>query len=363
MKLFALYLPQFHTIPENDAWWGEGFTEWVNVKKARPLFRGHRQPIAPADGVYYNLTDRQTVERQTQQMRDYGLDGMIYYHYYFCGRKLLEKPAENLLVWKDIEQPFFFCWANHSWNRAWKGSREVLLEQTYGTEEDWRAHFAYLLPFFQDERYEKRDNKPIFMIYDCSFPEKHDMLACFDRWCRESGFDGIYVIEECFSAQPDALRACREKCAKQTGKIYVTQPLAGRLLAYTSHCRLVEKLKRQIFKLRQKGILKSVETYDGNKIYRAMIQDIPRDGDLIPGAFFSWDNTPRHGTRGYIITPPEKALFMEYMDKVCESDYLIINSWNEWAEGMMIEPTAHNGDTYLSWIRQWVTENAHQEEA
>lgn len=357
MKLFALYLPQFHTIPENDEWWGEGFTEWVNVRKAKPLFAGHQQPIAPADGIYYNLLEKETVERQTRQMHEYGVDGMIYYHYYFNGRKLLEKPAENLLKWTDIRQPFFFCWANHSWNRAWKGSRELLLEQTYGTEADWRTHFEYLLPFFRDDRYEKKNNKPVFMIYDGSFSEKLPMMDCFDHWCKESGFDGIYVIEECFRADEQYLQNFKSTISHQTEKIFLAQPLTGRLMAYDSENWLIEKLKRQIYKLRQKGILKSVETYNGSKIYRTMIEKIPRSKDLIPGAFFAWDNTPRHGTRGYIITPPTKDLFLKYMDAVSDSDYLVINSWNEWAEGMMIEPAAHNGDEYLSWIRQWVTEH------
>lgn len=119
---------------------GKGFTEWTNVKKARPLFKGHIQPIHPLNNNYYNLMDKGTVEWQTQLMKKYGLTGMIYYHYYFCGKKLLEKPAENLLKWKDIEQPFFFCWANHSWRKTWNGTSELLVEQTYGNEKEWEEH-------------------------------------------------------------------------------------------------------------------------------------------------------------------------------------------------------------------------------
>ncbi len=357
MKLFAFYLPQFHRIPENDAWWGEGFTEWVNVRKAKSLFPGHCQPIAPADGNYYNLLDKATVQRQTQMMRDYGVDGMVYYHYYFQGKKLLEKPAENLLQWTDIDQSFFFCWANHTWNRAWKGSKEVLLEQTYGAEADWRAHFDYLLPFFQDSRYEKKDNKPVFMIYDCSFPQKQAMIDCFARWCKESGFDGIYIIEECYSAEPEHLQAFRQNLTRHTHSIFLTQPMVGRRLTYDSKNFFINKFNRLLYKLRQKGILHSVETYSGSKIFQTMTKKMPTDADLTQGVFFSWDNTPRHGTRGYIITPPSQDEFHAYMNKMRACDYMIINSWNEWAEGMMIEPTAHLGDTYLRWIRHWVTTN------
>ncbi len=356
MKLFALYLPQFHIIPENDKWWGKDFTEWVNVRKAKPLFRGHQQPIAPLDNVYYDLLNKETVERQTQQMHAYGVDGMIYYHYYFKGKKLLEKPAENLLKWKDIQQPFFFCWANHSWNRSWNGSRELLMEQTYGTQEDWRAHFDYLLPFFKDERYEKRDNKPVFMIYHGDFSEKHQMMDCFDNWCKDVGFDGIYIIEECFRADADYIAEIRNNISHQTQKLFIAQPLAGRLMTYDSGNWLLEKLKWQIHKLRQKGIIKSVELYSGSKIYRTMIKSAPFNKDMIPGAFFEWDNTPRHKTRGYIITPPNKELFLEYMNKVSDSDYLFLNAWNEWAEGMVLEPTAHNGYKYLEWIQEWKQE-------
>ena len=147
MKQFAFYLPQFHRIPENDEWWGSGFTEWRNVKNATPLFKGHMQPKVPLDNNYYNLLNKKTVVEQTALLHKYGLSGLIYYHYYFNGKTLLEKPAENLLSWTDISQPFFFCWANHTWYRSWEGSKEVLIEQTYGTESDWEKHFEYLLPF------------------------------------------------------------------------------------------------------------------------------------------------------------------------------------------------------------------------
>lgn len=148
MKKFAFYLPQFHTIPENDEWWGVGFTEWTKVKSDVPLYKGHIQPIHPYNDNCYNLLDKGTVVWQNNLMHEYGIDGMIYYHYYFKGRKLLEKPVENLLIWKDINQPFFFCWANHDWNRFWQGTKEILVKQEYGTKDDWEEHFQYLLPFF-----------------------------------------------------------------------------------------------------------------------------------------------------------------------------------------------------------------------
>ena len=357
MKVFAIYLPQFHEIPENNAWWGKGFTEWTNVKAAKPIFKGHIQPIAPLNDNYYNLLDKETVEWQTQLMKSYGISGMIYYHYYFEGKKLLEKPAENLLNWTDVDQPFFFCWANHSWNRAWKGSREVILEQTYGDRKAWKAHFEYLLPFFKDPRYEKKDNKPLFMIYNTDFSEKNEMLECFDMWCRENGFDGIYSIELCKTVTNNALAAFESNMSPITQKCFLTEPAVGSLLTYPFdklYQRIILKLKTV---LRAKGILRTVQVYDGDKIYKTMIEKEPHGDKYIRGMFFGWDNTPRHSFRGYIISPPSKDVFMQYADMVKDDEYVFINAWNEWAEGMILEPTEHNGHKYLEWIKEWSDKN------
>ena len=140
MKIIAFNLPQFHEIPENNEWWGKGFTEWTNIKADNKYSEG----IKPLDGNYYNFLDKSTMQWQTDLCKKYGVYGMCYYHYYFNGRLLLEKPAENLLEWKGIDQKFCFCWANHTWYRSWNGTKEVLLEQTYGKEEEWRRHFEYL---------------------------------------------------------------------------------------------------------------------------------------------------------------------------------------------------------------------------
>ena len=142
MKIFAFFLPQFHTIPENDLWWGKGFTEWTNVKTAKPLFLGHKQPVHPLNNRYYNLLEKETVEWQTSLLHQYSIDGLIYYHYYFDGKLLLEQPAENLLKWKEINQPFFFCWANHPWRKTWNGSSEILMPLTYGDEAGWEKVYA-----------------------------------------------------------------------------------------------------------------------------------------------------------------------------------------------------------------------------
>lgn len=359
MRWFALYLPQFHEVKENNEWWGQGFTEWTHVRGAKALFRGHKQPIEPKNGNYYDLMDRRTVEWQTALMKEYGVDGFVYYHYYFKGQLLLEKPAENLLKWTDIDQPFFFCWANHTWYQAKNGVKKVLREQTYGTEQDWEAHFQYLLPFFSDRRYEKKENKPVFMIYAPDFPEKHDITNYFDRRCKESGFEGIYVIETFSdSFDPANYGVLRQNLCAQAEKIYIREPavangIYNRKKKY-SFLRIWKKFRRT---LSFKGILPWVDHFDGNKLYDIMSSESPRGDDVCGGVFFSWDNTPRHGVRGYRITPPDKEHFMRYADRIQEDEYAFINAWNEWAEGMILEPTEHEGYRYLEWIREWNQKN------
>lgn len=362
MRWFALYLPQFHEVAENNEWWGKGFTEWTHVNGAKPLFRGHRQPIKPLNDNYYNLMDKETVRWQTELMKQYGIDGFVYYHYYFRGKKLLEKPAENLLQWKDIDQPFFFCWANHTWYKATKNTKKMLIEQTYGTREDWQEHFNYLLPFFQDSRYEKKDNKPVFMIFAPEFPEKNEMMQFFDQCCKDAGFDGIYVIETFSNAyRPENLPIFQEQISQQTQQVYIREPVVSTMLLKRNRNRTPLGVYERICQaLAKRDVIHWVQKYSGEKLFRIMREKTPRGKNLCHGLFFSWDNTPRHGVRGYIITPPTKESFFRYADTLKEDAFVFINAWNEWAEGMILEPTTHDGYKYLEWIRQWKDENANR---
>lgn len=355
MRWFAFYLPQFHETKENNEWWGKGFTEWTHVNGAKPLFKCHQQPIAPLYKNYYNLMNKETVQWQTSLMKQYGVDGLVYYHYYFRGQKLLEKPAENLLKWTDIEQPFFFCWANHTWYQAINGVKKVLREQTYGTQEDWEDHFQYLLPFFRDSRYEKIDNKPVFMIYVPDFPEKKPMVDYFEKRCQDAGFAGIYIIETFSdSTDPHNYQRFRDNACTQAEKLYIREPAYSTCIANRKRMRSPMRIWRAIMRrLACKGLVKWVNKYNGNQLYRIMHTHQLKEKDLCHGAFFSWDNTPRHGVRGYIITEPTKEHFMQYADSVKDDEYVFINAWNEWAEGMILEPTEHNGYKYLEWIKEW----------
>ena len=348
MRIFSFYLPQYHEIPENNKWWGKGFTEWTNVKKAKPLFKGHVQPLHPLNNNYYNLMEKDTVDWQTRLMKDYGLTGMIYYHYYFCGRKLLEKPAENLLRWEDIEQPFFFCWANHSWRKTWNGTSELLVEQTYGSEKDWEDHFQYLLPFFQDKRYEKINNKPVFMFFNPKFSSKEAIVKYFDQRCKDYGFKGIFIINGAINTKD------LKRIDSDVEEIwYLKEPSTSMSLFYDKLKSIPYSIvNRMMKKISSKHLFK----YNGDKLLKDRT-GYKIDYKYIPGVFFGWDNTSRHGSRGDVVTAPSKETFMKYMDSIKDSEYVFINAWNEWCEGMILEPTEENGYKFLEWIKEWTDKN------
>ncbi len=349
MKKFAFYLPQFHEIPENNEWWGEGFTEWVNVKKAKPLFTGHAQPKVPMNNNYYSLDSKETLAWQADIANKYCVDGMIFYHYYFEGKKLLEKPCEMLLEQKEIPMNFFFCWANHSWYRSWDGTKELLIEQTYGDINDWEKHFQYLLPFFKDKRYEKRNNKPLFMIYISDFLEKKEMIKYFDKRCKENGFNGLCLIDVVMHFEDKT-----EKVLDDTF-IFYREPNASYYEYKIDKKNLPFRIKNKIGKIfHNKFKFRYVEKMNANDL---LLKGIQKNVQGLRGLFFEWDNTPRHSYRGYIITAPSKETFMKYMDNIKDIEYLFINAWNEWGEGMMLEPTQENGYKYLEWIKEWSEKN------
>jgi len=197
IKPIAFYLPQFHAIPENDSAWGDGFTEWTNVKKARPLFEGHYQPRIPLNHNYYNLLDKDVLVEQSRIAQQYGVFGFCYYHYWFKnGKKLLEKPIEDMLHNKAVTIPYCLSWANENWTKKWDGgNKEIIVEQDYGGMDDWEKHFLYLLPYFQDDRYILLDGKPVFLIYKPNqIPCIQSMLRYFEKRAHDVGLKGICFI-------------------------------------------------------------------------------------------------------------------------------------------------------------------------
>ena len=201
VKILAYYLPAFHKIKENDEWYGKNFTEWDNTRKAKKLYIGHNQPRIPLN--YYDLSNIDVIKWQVNLAKKYGVDGFVYYHYWFNpdGRKVLEKPAENMVTKLSDEEKieFCFCWANQEWRKTWHEGRgttsELLIEQIYGDKEDWDKHLSYLLPFFRDNKYIKVNNCPMFLILRPEdIPNYGDMVLYWNNWAKNNGFNGIYFI-------------------------------------------------------------------------------------------------------------------------------------------------------------------------
>ncbi len=350
MKIIAYYLPQFHEIKENNLWWGKGFTEWRNVKNGKKLFRRHNQPLKPLNGNYYNLLDKKTVEWQTKLGNEYGIYGFCYYHYWFKRKKILEKPAENLLKWKEIKQNFCFCWANHSWKKTWNGLNELLIKQEYGLEEDWQEHFNYLKDFFSDERYIKIDDRPVFLIYQSEDILKfNEMINFFDKECKKIGYSGIYIIES-----KNNLKNLNLSSFKSSAMV-LREPSCC-LTKRSILQKVTQKLKNNF----SKNYLYFVQKYKYEKFIKKSI-DISNkflNEKTYPGIFTGWDNTSRHGRRGYVIEENTPELFKEYLleqKKIMTEknvEYIFLNAWNEWAEGMYLEPDEKFKYSYLEAIKE-----------
>lgn len=348
MKIITMYLPQFHRVAENDEWWGEGFTEWTAVKAAKPLFGGHKQPRKPLGENYYNLLDKKTIMQQADLMKQYGIDGQCVYHYYFKGgKKILEKPMENLLRWKEIEMPFFFSWANGSWTRTWSNMEGnswadkfekkeytqdsgILLEQKYGRTEDWTRHFEYLLPFFNDERYIKLDGKPVFMIHapkDIYCLE--EMMKHWKYLAVQNGHPGIYVI----------------------GNTDYIIPGLDAIMFQTPH---------QFWKLKRDNERQGISFFDYEEMWSRILNKMPssRRYKAYYEGMADVDDTPRRGINGVVLQNFSIEKFYHNMKMLYKkslalgNEFLFINAWNEWGEGMYLEPDEENGYKCLEAVRQ-----------
>lgn len=368
MKILALYLPQFHAIPENDEWWGKGFTEWVNVKKAKPLFEGHYQPRIPLNENYYNLLDNSVKKWQIDLAKEHGIYGFCVYHYWFCGKKLLEKPMEQYLADKSLDFPFCFCWANEHWSNAWvSGENKILMAQNFEDREDWDNHFYYMLPFFQDERYIKEDGKPLYVIY---LPNIIGPLnEMIDRWqelAKQNGLPGIkFISQSPFWHLDNNADKSRFDYSIEFQPSMINHLEKGKQGAkwvrWKTKLSLFLQNKLHIYvKLPKKEVHRS--NYDDK--WKQVLAIHPQNDSCIPGAFVDWDNTPRKGKRGdvYVGASPEKFkhyfdLQVKHVKREYKTDWLVMFAWNEWAEGGILEPTERYGTGYLDAIRDVLLEN------
>lgn len=348
-KIIAYYLPQYHRVKENDQWWGEGFTEWTHVRNGKPLFSEHNQPRVPYGENYYNLMDKETVEWQSRIAEEYGIYGFAYYHYWFEGRLLLEKPAENLLLWKDVNQKFFFFWANHSWYKAENGKKELLLEQNDGGATDWKNHYNYLRNFFKDDRYIKINNKPVFGIYDTqSFSDIDSMIKCWSDMAKKDGFDGVFIIE-------NKSKKHQKKKTESIDAMVCRQPLVA---MNTYNLKLYKRVIRKIRKIIN-IVPKKPQLINYQKIAKLEKEYEPQHNDKeYLGVSVGWDNTPRHGVYGQVFVGESVEKFRETLKEVIRkskyrnNEFLFINAWNEWAEGMYLEPDQKRKYSYLEAIKE-----------
>lgn len=359
-KVLAFVLPQFHPIPENDEWWGQGFTEWTNVRKAQPLFPRHLQPRVPAHGRYYSMLDPATHDWQATLARDHGLYGFCYYHYWFRGKRLLEKPLELMLQRGKPEFPFCVAWANEPWTRAWDGGdRQVLMPQEYGNEQDWREHFDCLKRIFNDPRYIRVDGRPMLLIYRSgSIPLLEPMLTLWRRMAQEAGLPGLHIVSMLTAFPAD-------------DRTELFDALAEFEPSYTQEKRPAfwgrkrERYYRKWHRLNLRYLRRMVgppHSYDYATLWEEILRREIRPG-VYPGAFVDWDNTPRRGLeRGLVMRNVKPQIFASsfraQLRKASEAraPFLFINAWNEWAEGTYLEPDEARGTFFLDAIRDAVEE-------
>ena len=361
-RIIAFYLPQFHAIPENDEWWGKGFTEWTNVRSAQPLFSGHDQPKVPGELGYYNLLDPEVRERQAELARYAGIEGFCYWHYWFGnGRQLLEKPFNDVLQSGKPDFPFCMGWANHSWSRkTWtkykKRGDQMLIEQLYPGEQDIIAHFENVLPAFKDPRYITVDEKPMFLVWaPMDLPEQRRFIATWNDLAQKNGLPGIHFVglkggphkywNSPLSVGFDAV--CWENFwLAERNTSFVKSRLYPRLQEYLNTSFLLKKYKYE-------------------SLINHYFSDVDTKDNVYPTIVPNYDRSPRGGKKAIIYYGSTPELYRIHLqqaldvikDKEKEHQILFLRSWNEWGEGNYIEPDAKYGRQYLDVMHELICKN------
>jgi lipopolysaccharide biosynthesis protein len=344
--IVAFYLPQFHPIPENDTWWGPGFSEWTNTAAARPLFRGHHQPDLPGELGFYDLRTAETRIAQAELAKSHGIGAFAYWHYWFDGKLLLETPLERVLASGEPHLPFCVAWANHSWStNTWtavRRDRSLLIEQTYPGDDDHRRHFHYLLPFFSDPRYLRVEGRPLVYVRE---PAHIPQLARFvDLWrslAADNGLGDLWFVGEAWEhvgAAPSMDRTARFH--RPTALPVDNGPLE----------RLRRRLLGHPIKRRWDDLAaRALEVAD----------------DEWPVLLPNWDTTPRRGRSGTVLTGTSPDAFgrllADAMDRARSlegTQVVFVKSWNEWAEGNHLEPDRRHGRGWLEAVRAATADNA-----
>jgi lipopolysaccharide biosynthesis protein len=371
-KVIAQYFPQLHAIPENDRWWGKGFTDWNNVRRGRPLFPGHNQPRVPLGSDYYDQSQERVIRRQAEMAKSHGVYGFCHYHYWFDGKQLLETPTNILLKNKDIDMPFCLAWANETWSRRWDGEdHRILIEQTHPpTIAAWSRHFDRLIQIWTDERYIRVDGKPMFLIYR---PMRIQQLgAMLDYWqsrAKEAGLPGVHFV----------VIAQGRFMPWETTRLFDAAMLFEPFIAHMS----LTEAGPPVAKWRQFGgtvvdqlplflrdpVLNVLKRHERPRIVdydRVWQQILARKSDphlpTYRGAFVDWDNTARYRRRATVFHGASPERFGRYMTQLIDQhahdpnaqEFVFLNAWNEWAEGAYLEPDERHGYGYLEALRSAV---------
>ena len=357
-RLIAFYLPQYHPFPENDKWWGKGFTEWTNVTKAKPRFIGHYQPHLPTDLGFYDLRLPQAREEQANLAKEYGIDGFCYYHYWFNGQPLMEYPLEDMLSSNKPNFPFMICWANENWTKAWDGGeKDIIIKHTY-TEEDDKKHMQYLLKFIKDQRYIRINGKPVICIYRSeNIPDINKTLKI---WREESCKENI------------ELYICRAESCKQTGEKYLTEEMDGSI-EFSPHVTngykngyTVYKLFNKILHLLSIKEIFLIPTVNYTKYVKFQEKRRFPNYKYYPSVTPMWDNSPRRvnmkpaiwaNTSPVLFERWLKNVFEKFIPYSEEENLVFINAWNEWGEGNYLEPDIKYGRAYLEAIKNAILNN------
>jgi lipopolysaccharide biosynthesis protein len=363
-RVIAFYLPQYHPFKENDEWWGKGFTEWTNVAKAKPLFRGHYQPKIPADLGFYDLRVPEVREEQARMAREAGIEGFCYWHYWFHGHELMERPFWEVVESGKPDFPFCIGWANETWkSKMWNkdGSlaegTKVLIEQTY-SEEDDIAHFNKLLPVFKDHRYITVDGKPLVFIHiGLDLPEL--TIKIWNKLAVENGLKGIHFVGRLAGGEFDSVEDGIEKLRKK-GFDAIKIPMLPFLYRDKN---IFSRLKHEIVSFFKYNGCRHVFKYED--ILDNMIDaEHYQKGYIYPTIYPGWDHSARGGGNTLIVINNEPYLFKKIVEqdvkliknKSEQHRIVFLKSWNEWGEGNYVEPDMNNGDGFLVAIKDAIVE-------
>ena len=357
VRPIAFYLPQYHPIPENDEWWGKGFTEWTNVAKAKPLFKGHHQPNLPGELGFYDLRVPEVREQQAVLAREHGIEGFMYWHYWFAGKRILERPFQEVLESGKPDFPFCLGWANDTWTGIWHGAKDrTLIEQTYPGEKDYEAHFCAVLDAFKDHRYIKVDGKPLFCVYmPFDVPDVPFFISTWQKLSKSAGLKGIYFVGFIYNYYEKNYQALT-----RLGFDGIYFQRISEATEYIIRQHFFHRLRRKLYNM---GIYKGY-TYKGIFEYSEYIQHITKPTDTIENTYPvivpNWDNSPRSGRNGFIVKNSTPELFRKHVKNVLdllkkkpdEQRIVFIKSWNEWAEGNYLEPDSRFGRKYLEVLKE-----------